>query len=308
MRAKSRTFGVMGSRATVVVTSSDDALLDHAVDRIRELERRWSRFQPDSEVSRLNAAAGEPLQVSASTALLVARARQAWELTDGAFDPTLLRTLERLGYDRPFERLGTGCGVPTVARAPIASPRQAATRSPAAIRVEGDTVQLPLGAAFDPGGIGKGLAADLVATELVGAGARGALVDIGGDIRVAGRSPDPAGWGVEVEDYAGSVVALLSVAAGAVATTTSARRRWEQPSARGPVDRHHLIDPSTGEPATGPVRSVTVVAGEAWLAEVLATATFLRGPLGWLREYGATGLVTVGDHVVALDGVTEYLR
>lgn len=303
----------MGTRATIVVTGGDGGLLDRAERRLAELEGRWSRFRADSEVSRLNAAAGRTLEVSADTALLVQRAREAWRLTDGAFDPLLLRALERLGYDRSFELVEAGRPASGVAPSPASSaPGRPTPSRPSpvkAIAIGDHTVQLPAGVAFDPGGIGKGLAADLVATELLARGARGALVEVGGDLRAIGRAPQSSGWGVEVEDHTGAAIGLLALVAGGVATTTSARRRWRQPAhGDDPGTRHHLVDPATGKSAAGPVRSVTVVAGEAWLAEVLATATFLRGPMSWLHEHGATGLVTVGDHVIALDGIEEYLR
>jgi len=66
---------------------------------------------------------------------------------------------------------------------------------------------------------------------------------------------------------------LLSIAGGAVATSTTLRRRW---TVAGDV-RHHLIDPRTGLPSTSDVELITVVAGQAWLAEALATASLIRG-------------------------------
>jgi len=110
----------MGSDAHLVIVGGDDDVLIRAIARIEELENRWSRFRPDSEVSALNARTGRPVTVSADTRLLVARAVEAWRLTGGSFDPTLLDDLLRIGYDRSFEQLtlpsgdrpgGTGLGL-----------------------------------------------------------------------------------------------------------------------------------------------------------------------------------------------------
>ncbi len=147
----------------------------------------------------------------------------------------------------------------------------------------------PAGVGFDPGGIGKGLAADLVVAELLAAGAEGACVHIGGDLRVEGCGP----WRVDVADPFDSrrpAVAALALSAGGLATSSRLRRTWW----RGGARRHHIIDPVTGRPADTDVVAVTVITGEAWRAEVLATSALLAGVAGALRvleDAGATGLV-----------------
>src|SRR6188474_3172238 len=100
--AAERRFRAMGSDVHVVVVG-DPSLLAVATFRVDELERRWSRFRPDSEISRLNAHRGEPVVVSVETFALVERSVRAWRETRGRFDPTVLGDLIRLGYDRPFE-------------------------------------------------------------------------------------------------------------------------------------------------------------------------------------------------------------
>lgn len=241
----------MGTTAHVIVRHGTDADLDRAQARIAELERTWSRFLPASELSRLNANAGKPCVVSKETRDVVARAVEAWHDTDGLYDPTVLPALEAAGYTRSF--------TPDLP-APTSRPRP----SPgcADITVGATTVTLPPHVRLDLGGIGKGYAADLVATEL---GAE-CCVNIGGDIRVVG--PD---WVVALEHDDDTTITLDG---NAVATTTNAKRRWADGT------RHHLIDPRTGAPAdTGyetTTVSVTVTAPEAWQAEAHAKAAFLR--------------------------------
>src|SRR4051794_37339552 len=177
-------FHAMGSDAHVIVVGGREDLADWARLRIDDLERRWSRFLPDSEVSLLNARAGLATTVSVETAELVRRAIDAFRLSGGGFDPTLLGAIIPAGYDRSFEELG---------------PTPAAGASPLAVGadeivVDGTEVRLPAGTGFDPGGIGKGLAADMVAAETMARGAAGVCINLGGDVRVAGAGPAGEGW------------------------------------------------------------------------------------------------------------------
>ncbi len=274
--AESR-FRVMGSDAhLVVVGDRHDAdpghLLTRAEDRLHRLEARWSRFRDDSELSVVNRAAGAPCVVSGDTATLVATLVEAWVRTGGRFDPTVHDAVVAAGYDRPFDELAA---LPPLPAAPGAV-------APGCGGVDCDAarglVQLPAGVHLDPGGLGKGLAADLVVADLRTGGATGALVNVGGDLRVAGTPPVGDDWIVAVEGPAASDpdVARVALVEGAVATTTSARRCW--PTADG-SPAHHVIDPTIGRPAAVARRQATVVAGAAWWAEVLATVAFLDGRL-----------------------------
>jgi thiamine biosynthesis lipoprotein len=295
-------FPAMGSEAHVVVVG-DGALAERARRRLAELEQRWSRFLWDSEVSRLNRARGRGVVVSSDTLLLVRRALAAWAVTGGRFDPTVLGDVIRAGYDRPFEaivlrpRRGPGSG-----GAPSAS---ALHRGAGRILVDPARreVTLPADVGFDPGGIGKGLAADLVVAELLAAGATGVCVNVGGDLRVAGASPEGGPWGVDVEAPDGpGVVARLALVAGGVATSTTARRRWVVDG----EERHHLIDPRRGRPARTRVVSATAVAGDAATAEAAAKAVLLAGGRELLaggRELLADRRKLLADGPVLLPGV-----
>ena len=135
---------------------------------------------------------------------------------------------------------------------------------PAAIEVDEriGLVVLPSGCRIDLGGIGKGRAADLVAEQLLAAGALGACIDLGGDVRVGGLTAGGGDdWLVAVDDpfHPGDDLAMLRLAGGAVTTSSSAKRRW----ATGAGSAHHLIDPGTGRPAHSGLAAVTVVAGSA---------------------------------------------
>lgn len=261
----------MGSDCHLVVVDGAAHAALAAIDRVRQLESRWSRFLATSEVSRLTAQHGRAVRISDDTALLLRRSIEAWSLTGGLFDPTVLGDLVRAGYDRDLAEV-------------VAAPRHGTSHlglGCAGIVLERDvagwTATLPRGAGFDPGGIGKGLAADLVTDELLDAGATGVCVNLGGDVRVAGDGPSGDGWTVDVEHpHIAEPVARVGLRSGAVATSTTLLRRWT-------IDGEpmtHVVDPRTGRPTRTDVALVTIVAGRAWLAEVLATACMLRG---WQR-------------------------
>jgi thiamine biosynthesis lipoprotein len=302
-------FRAMGTDVEVLAVGADDpamAVLGAlAADALERREARWSRFRPTSELCRLNDTPGVPVVVSPETFTLIARAVEAWRDTGGRYDPTVLAALRAAGYDRDFdavERAGEGTDVPE----PVAVPGCADIELDSLV----SAVRLAPGVVLDLGGIGKGYAADVVSAELLDAGVtgvRGVLVNLGGDLRARGEAPVPHGWVVEVDDPLGTgATGRLSLAEGAIATSTKLRRAW----VRGERSLHHLIDPRTGQPAESGLASVTVVAGEAWRAEVLAKAAFVGGRDDGARlieAAGATGLlVTDVGEVLELPGLAAF--
>jgi thiamine biosynthesis lipoprotein len=294
--AAERRFAAMGSDAHLIVSGGPDHLLDQAQARVVQLEERWSRFLVDSEVTRLNRKAGEFVVVSADTIALVRRAIDAHWLSAGAFDATVLGAVIRSGYDRSFEQLG-----PT----PAAGHSLLGTGSEG-ITVEGSSVRLAAGTGFDPGGIGKGFAADIVAAEVMDSGAQGVCVNLGGDLRVMGDGPDGASWTVALEHpWSARAVCLLGISDGAVATSTTLRRRW---STDGEA-RHHLIDPRTGEVSDSGVDLAVVVAAEGWIAEALAKCVLLAGADHPFDAIGGTGAEAIAvDRLGRIQHTDGFLR
>lgn len=291
-------FPAMGCVAQVVVVGGGPGLAAAARAQVEHLDAIWSRFRPESEISRCNRAGGNPTVVSESTLMLVERAIEGWYLTAGRFDPTVLPSVEAIGYDRTFGSVVSSKYAP-----------DAVVPSPGCVGItvdrETSTVTVPAGVRLDPGGIGKGLAADTVLAALCDAGAEGACVNLGGDLRVAGAAPGGSdGWTVTLEDPydASRDLARATITDAGIATTSRTYRTWE----RSGVQVHHLIDPATGAPAWTDLASVTVIAAEAWWAEVLAKAAFVAGPVeatDLLAAAGATGaLVDDGGFLHPLPG------
>ena len=314
MTVATRAFPVMGSEGEVIVVAPEsradaEALADQAVARLRALEVRWSRFLPDSEISRCNAVADVPVLVSPETYRLVELGLEGRRMTGGRFDPTLLAQLRAAGYDRSFEQLvrpGTGETDSIPDRRERAGPEGGATSDaapspgpPPAIVLDPivGSVSCGRGAMFDPGGIGKGFAADLVVDELGGVGATGVMVSVGGDVRVEGRAPDGGSWVVAIADPLDRdrERARLYLESGAVASSWRTKRVWAAPDG---TTRHHLLDPRTGAPAVSGLAGVTVVTGQGWMAEVLAKAAFVAGPAEGadvIAGAGAAGLLFTDD-------------
>ena len=283
-------FTAMGTHAEVQVVDGPRELLAEARARIDRLEDRWSRFRPDSDTSRLNDAAGHWVDVAPETLLLLQKAVLGAEATDGRFDPTVGAAVVSHGYDRTFAEVAAH------AAALVPEPMVDGSWPLIEVDVDRGRARLPEGTRFDPGGVGKGLAADVV-TAALAEEAPGLLVNLGGDLRAVGRAPDEAGWVITVDDplHEGRELARLAIPEGAVATSSTQRRRWT--TATGPA--HHLIDPRTGRPAEVPVASLTVVAAEAWWAEVQATSLLLGGPEGMAQADGSVEAL-----MVLLDGTT----
>jgi thiamine biosynthesis lipoprotein len=289
---------VMGTTAHVLVVGCD-RLVDVGLARLAQLEGRWSRFRPTSEISQLNDHPGRPVIVSADTFHLVELAIEGWRETEGVFDPTVAAALRRVGYDRDFSLVAAHVGHRVL---------EPAAAAPGCARIELDprllSITLPFGVALDAGGIGKGLAADIVTAELMAAGARGALVNVGGDLRVRGESPIGSAWNVAIEDPTRdpAEICRVDLVDGAIATSSRMQRRWQTGS--GPM--HHLIDPRSGGPARTPIATVAAVTRDAWWAEVVAK-TVLIGNLSraQYRSFGAIVTTIDEDGTVVTDGTLQ---
>jgi FAD:protein FMN transferase len=268
--------------------------------RLAELERRWSRFEADSDVNRINSGAGRPVAVCGDTFLLVTRAVEAWRMTGGAFDPTVLASMHAIGYDRTFLEM-TGI-------APVGTLEPSAGCAGVVLDARLRTVMVPVGVGLDLGGIGKGLAADLVVAEMIGFGARGACVNLGGDVRVDGESPSGDGWELAIADpfNESRFLATVRIASGALVTSSTKMRAWVQ----GGRSVHHLINPLTGGPSESDLSSVSVLTAHAWSGEALAKAMIIVGietAQQLAAAAGVTGvLVADGEGHFRLPGLDQY--
>ena len=255
-------------------------------DLFAEWEQALSRFIPDSELSRLNQAAGKPVLVSDLLYSVLSSALSAARATGGVYDPAMLDQLEKIGYDRTFDDIREGDFDPVIPGEPGGRWR--------GIKVNPiyREVTLPAGIKLDFGGIAKGMAVDAALERLGENGVSPALVNAGGDLAVLGVPPNEDMWFIAVpgqERYWS-----LPLHHGAVATSGIAHRHWRQ----GNILRHHLLDPRTGLPAQSDLWSVTVVADRCEQAEVAAKVAFILGSregAEFLHKYHIAGLLVRED-------------
>ena len=261
-------FEAMGTTISLLLPADRAEEAAGIRDLVAEWEATCTRFDPRSELSLLNAAGGRPRVVSDLLFTVLWTARRAAEATDGLFDPTLLRSLEAIGYDRDFATL--------VAEPPAGGSRGPPPSTGGWRGLELDrarrTVRLPAGVGLDLGGLAKGMAVDAAIADLAARDVGVAAVDAGGDLAVLGLPPGTEAWPIAIEAPDGAQqVRLVS---GALATSSVSRRRWRQ----GRAVRHHLIDPRTGLPSRARLWSTSVAAATCAQAEVAAKAAFLLGP------------------------------
>lgn len=255
-------FDSMGCEVLVEGASTDE--LERVRALFEERDAIFSRFRPDSELKRVNAAGGAGL-VSPLFARMAEAALWARETTDGLVDPTLGAQLEAAGYDRDFDSLG-----------PSDEPA-AAVAAAGGVALFGRVLVLRRGTKLDLNGVVKAAAVDDAVRLLSGPG----FVSAGGDL--ATRGP------VDVALPGGGSVRLVS---GGLATSGRTKRRW----LRGGQVQHHLIDPETGRPSASPWDEVTVCGSTCLGADVAAKAAFLLGEDGpdWLDERGLPGRFLAG--------------
>jgi thiamine biosynthesis lipoprotein len=288
------TFPCFGGECTVIVSGAGaEAAAGVSVARRKLLEwhSQFSRFQPDSELSRLNADRRRSVPVTALMRRVVAAAIQAAEDTGGLVDATLLDQIEQAGYRSHLD----GASVPLAtalalapARAPAAAHPSGRWRDLEADRLAGVVIRPP-GLKIDPGGIAKGVLADELASLLADDDAF--ALDCAGDIRLGGT----AGIARTVEvacPFDRGTLHSFELASGGVATSGIGRRSWLD--SRG-QSAHHLLDPATGCPAFTGIVQVTALAPTATRAEVLSKAALLSGPEHADRWLTHGGVVVLDD-------------
>lgn len=298
-------FPALGTTAILVVDRPE------AIARAETLLRRrldaadaaLSRFREDSELSQVNARAGEWVHVGALLLEALEVALRAAADTEGAVDPTVGRAMGDLGYDRDFPLLRAAALDGDVRVMPVRGWR--------AVRVDRarSCVRIPRGVSLDLGATAKALVADRAATAIRRQTGASVLVGLGGDIALSGPAPSE-GWPVRVTDDHRLVDGdgeTIAIRDGGLATSSTTVRRW----VAGRIERHHIVDPGRGDAAEEVWRTVSVAAPDCVAANVASTAAIVRGRSApqWLRDRGLPArLVGVDGRVVRVCGWPEPAR
>lgn len=259
-----------------------DAAIDRGLAWFRQIEERCSRFDPESEVMRLVARVGTPVEASPLLFEAVRFALDVARASGGAFDPTVGAALERRGFNQNYR---TGARVATTIADKGASWRDVA------LDPERRTITLRRALVLDLGAVVKGMAIDLAAREL--AAASGFAIDAGGDLYVHGQNPQGQPWriGIRHPREPGQLLGVVEVSDLAVCTSGDYERRSAS------VEGHHLLDPRSGHSADA-VASVTVIGPTAMAADAIGTVAFVLGPVAgrrFIEQQGLAGLIVTPD-------------
>jgi thiamine biosynthesis lipoprotein len=280
-------FPCFGSTCGVLVDGEGELgsaveAVDTARACLESWHRRFTRFDRDSELSRLNADPRPAVEVTPIMARFAAAAVAAAEWTGGIVDPTLLADLERAGYAHDLR-----APLPLDLALRLAPRRRAGGPSPDSrwsdVWVTNNTVVRPPGVTLDSGGIAKGLFADVLG-ELLDTHP-GYAVDCAGDLRTGGAAGLLRPVNV-ASPFGGEILHVFELADAGIATSGIGKRSWLD--AHG-APAHHLLDPATGRPAFTGVVQATAIAPTALEAELRAKAAILSGPDGaaaWLPHGG----------------------
>jgi thiamine biosynthesis lipoprotein len=262
-------FTAMAGPCEILVDTDSRPRAERALElaqaEARRIERKFSRYRPDSEVGRINASRGEPVAVDEETALLLDYAATCYEMSEGLFDVTsgvLRRAWKFDGSDR----------------VPTAETVAELLRHVGWDRVAwGDRhLTLPAGMEIDLGGIGKEYAVDRAANLIAAQFPDPFVVNFGGDLYASGLRRGGRLWGVGVDDperTGRAAVDRISMSQGGLATSGDARRYILFEGKR----LGHILNPKTGWPIEGAPRSVTVIAPTCVEAGTLSTLAYLKG-------------------------------
>ncbi len=272
----------MGTGWSVLIgdAGAEEALARPLIEA--ELERvvaQMSSWEPDSDLSRFNAAAAgtrhvlpAQLQEVLSAALTLA------EDSGGAFDPTVGPLVELWGFGpgRPRQI------APTPAEIDVLRSRIGWQR----LQLDGEILLQPGGVSLDLSAIAKGHAVDRIAAALRAAGYAHLLIEVGGELRAHGQHPDGRPWRVGLEGPSGEGAASgLVLRDLSVATSGDYRQFFEQDGRR----YSHMIDPRSGQPIAQAGIAVSVVHASCMQADGLATTLSVLGPeqgFEWARARG----------------------
>jgi thiamine biosynthesis lipoprotein len=274
---KRKEFFAMGCKMVAILDSEQESTkLEKVPLWFEEWESTLSRFRFDSELCRLNLQAGHPNEVSQTLWDVFQASVVAENITGGLINPLILNALIKAGYDQSFDPLQKDPFLPFSEFEAVIPSLNNVITDPSA-----RTICIPEGAQLDFGGVAKGWAAHQAMERLKIDGP--ALVNAGGDIAISGLNSNGDPWPIGIEDpfQPDSDFEILYLDKGGIATSGRDYRHWTQNGKR----RHHIIDPTTGEPAETDILTATVIAPTVMEAEAIAKAVLISGSqagLSWL--------------------------
>lgn len=257
-----------------LVTDEPQHFADHLFGILRStittFEAQFSRFLPDSELTRFNEQAGKSVTVTPGFLQLLSAAKKLASQTGGLYNPFILPALQSAGYLKSWHAATDKRAEVSFEGRSVASPQQ--------LTIGGTWAQIPENAALDFGGIGKGYLLDQLSNLMRSERLNGYCLSLGGDIITEGEDLHGASWGVGVQDATSErdtvgVIQNLTGEVLAIATSGVTKRRGTKDG----KEWHHIIDPQTGEPARTDILTATVSAHNATCADVFAKCIVIGG-------------------------------
>lgn len=273
LTAYEESFFLMDTFVSLQVYADSPAVARAAIDKARaemaQLEQILSAHNDESDLAKLTATAGiAPIKVHAGTFSLIEHAQKLAQATTGAFDITVGPVLALYSFSPGKEQFPTDEQLIQVL--PLVDWQRVK------LDAEKEEVFLSLtGMALDLGAVAKGYIVDCGLRILKAEGVKYGLINAGGDIGFLGPKPDGNPWKVGLKNPVNPAgnFAIIELSGGAIATSGDYERFFFAKGRR----YHHIIDPRTGIPADQ-CRSVTILADDAELADILSTAVFVLGP------------------------------
>lgn len=272
--------------------------LEIATQMLADYEKMFSRFDEESELSKINVKTGIFLDASVEMVEVARHALAQHEKTRGLFDPRIIEILENVGYDRDFKNISESAFL------------QKENADLPQYKLSDDLIvengRMKLECKMDFAGLVKGWAIDKISGFFLSRGWKNFLVDLGGDMYFSGRDENKEKWSIDIEgiDYNKIMLELSDLA---VATSGIGRRKWEVEGQRF----HHLVNPKKPREFLFDLKSVTVVASTAEQADVWAKAIFLMGEKDGImfaqeNEIACAVLNYKGGAIIS-EGIKKYL-
>lgn len=278
-----------GIRTTDILADQAWGIIRRQVDQFAV---RFSRFNPETELSRLNARSGGTIKVSTDMMKMFLAAKKMWSLSEGTVDPTIGRALVQAGYDATFAKL-----TDTPADGHKHQPVVPVSLADVEVNAEDHTITVPAGIQIDFGGVGKGYLLDQLA-EYIENITKHYWISLGGDVLISGRDEGDRPWsiGIQNPERHDQDIGSLTVPLGrwSVATSGTTKRRGVHHGRAW----HHLIDPATGRPAETDVLAAAVMTPSGLESDALAKTVLIRGSidgLAWAEKKHRAALVVTAE-------------
>ncbi|MCF7944064.1 MAG: FAD:protein FMN transferase [Spirochaetia bacterium] len=272
--------------------SEDSHIFQQAFDKLDEIEELMSLNIGESEINRINSAAGSsPVSVSEDTFSVLKEAVHISKISDASFDPTIGPVVQAWGIGSDNARIPSESELDKLL--PLVDYKNILFEDNGSLEIGLEKE----GMVIDVGGIAKGYAADILRDLFISEGIEGAIINLGGNIQTVGSKPGGDPWRIGIQDPAsprGDYLMVISFTSGAVVTSGTYERYFTVEGTR----YHHILSTETGYPVENSIESVSILSEESFIADALSTAVFSMGlehGISFIEEMDAVEAIFVDN-------------